>query len=63
MTYILIDTNDKQAESFLEYAKTLSFATVQTGDNPVTLKAMNSAKKGKTTKHKNAKDLISFLNK
>jgi hypothetical protein len=63
MTYIVIDTTDKQAKSFLEYVKTLSFAKVQTGANVTTLKAMEEAKKSKTTKHKSAKDLISFLNK
>ncbi len=63
MTYIVIDTSNKQAESFLEYVKTLSFAKIETELNSTTLKAMDSAKKGKTTKHKNAKELISFLNK
>ena len=63
MTYIVIDTNDKQAEGFLEYVKTLPFATIETGANLTTVKAMEQAKKGKTTKHKSAKELISFLNK
>lgn len=31
--------------------------------NPITLKAMDDAKKGKTKKLKKAKDLIAFLNK
>ena len=63
MTYIVIDTSDKQSQSFLEYVKTLTFAKVQSAENVTTLKAMEQAKKGKTTKHKSAKDLISFLNK
>ncbi len=63
MTYIVIDTSDKQSQSFLEYVKTLPFAKVQSAENVTTLKAMEQAKKGKTTKHKSAKDLISFLNK
>lgn len=63
MTYVVIDTNDKQSEAFLEYVKTLPFAKVQKGANLTTLKAMESAKKGKTTKHKSSGDLIKFLNK
>ncbi len=63
MTYIVIDTKDKQSEAFLKYVKTLPFAKVQEGSNVTTLKAMEAAKKGKTTKHKNTKELISFLNK
>ncbi len=63
MTYVLIDTTDKQSQSFLEYVKTLPFATIESTDNVTTLKAIEQAKKGKTTKHKNAKELIAFLNK
>ena len=63
MTYIVIDTSNKQSEGFLEYVKTLPFAKIEKGNNPITLKAMEQVKKGKTTKHKNAKELISFLNK
>ena len=62
MTYIVIDTADKQSEAFLMYVKTLPFAKIQSG-NVTTIKAMEQVKKGKTTKHKNAKELISFLNK
>ena len=63
MTYIVIDTTDKQSEGFLQYVKTLPFAKIQSGANVTTIKAMEQAKKGKTTRHKSAKDLISFLNK
>ncbi len=63
MTYIGIDTSDEQSLSFLAYVKTLSFAQVQPAENVKTIKAMEQAKKGKTTKHKTAKDLVSFLNK
>lgn len=63
MTYITIDTNKKEAVLFLEYVKTLSFVKIYEKPNPVTLKAMSAVKKGKTKKHKNSKDLISFLNK
>lgn len=63
MTYIIIDTTDKYAKGFLEYVKTLPFAKVESDENPITIKAMEHAKKGKTTHHKNAKELISFLNK
>ncbi len=63
MTYIVIDTTDKQSEGFLKYVKTLPFAKIESGANATTIKAMEQAKKGKVTKHKSAKDLISFLNK
>ena len=63
MTYIVIDTSDKQSEAFLQYVKTLPFAKIQTGANATTIKAMEDVKKGKVTKHKNVKELISFLNK
>jgi len=63
MTYISIDTNKKQAQQFLEYVKTLPFAKIHQEPNAVTRKAITAAKKGKVTKHKNAKELIAFLNK
>ena len=63
MTYVVIDTTDKQSEAFLRYVKTLPFAKVESGANAITIRAMEQAKKSKTTKHKNAKELISFLNK
>ena len=63
MTYITIDTNQKQALIFLEYLKTLSFVTIHQSPNPNTLNAMEEVKKGKSKKHKTAKELISFLNK
>ncbi len=63
MTYVVIDTNDKQSEAFLEYVKTLPFAKVQKGGNLTTLKAMESAKKRKVTRHKSADELIKFLAK
>ncbi|MCF8450406.1 MAG: hypothetical protein K9G49_11100 [Taibaiella sp.] len=59
----MIDTNDKQSKAFMAYVKTLPFAKIQEGVNATTIKAMEAAKKGKTTKHKNTKELISFLNK
>ena len=63
MSYITIDTNNKQAIPFLEYAKTLPFLKVYQEPNSDTLKAIEEAKKGKTKKFKNAKDLITYLNK
>jgi hypothetical protein len=63
MTYIIVDTEDKQSEGFLQYVKTLPFAKIQSGANVTTIKAMEQAKKGKTSRHKNANELISFLNK
>lgn len=63
MTYISIDTRNKQALPFLEYVKTLSFVTIHQKPNVTTLKAISEAKKGRTRKHKNVKELISYLNK
>ncbi len=63
MTYIVIDTTDKQSKAFLHYVETLPFAKVQSGDNAITIKAMEQVRKRKTTKHKSAKELITFLNK
>ncbi len=63
MTYIRINTNTVQAKKFVELIETLSFAEILSKPNSVTKRAMNSAKKEKVTKHKNSKDLISFLNK
>jgi hypothetical protein len=63
MTYITIDTREKEALLFLEFAKTLPFVTIHKGPNPATLGALEEVKKGKTKKHKSSKELISFLNK
>ena len=63
MTYLIVDTTDKQSQGFLEYVKTLSFVKLESTDNLTTIRAMDQAKAGKTTKHKNAKELITFLNK
>jgi hypothetical protein len=63
MTYITIDTKTKQAKKFVELLETLSFAKILKEPNAVTKKAMNDARKNKTSKHKNSKDLIAFLNK
>jgi len=63
MTYISIDTKTKQAKKFVELLETLSFAKILQEPNAVTKKAMEDARKNKTSKHKNSKDLIAFLNK
>jgi hypothetical protein len=63
MTYITINTNKKQAQLFLEYVKSLPFVTVHQEPNAATLKAMGEVKRGKSKKHKSAKELISYLNK
>lgn len=63
MTYISIDTSNKQATLFLAYLKTLPFVTIHQHPNPVTKKAMSEAKNGKIKKHKNAKNLIAHLDK
>lgn len=63
MTYISIDTENKQSKSFLAFVETLPFATIIKEPNPATVKAIEAAKSGKATKHKNSKSLIEFLNK
>ncbi len=63
MTYISIDTKSKQAQKFVELIKTMPFAKILQEPNITTKKAMAEAAKNKTTKHKNAKELIAFLNK
>ena len=63
MTYISVDTKNKQSESFLAFVQTLAFATIHTTPKGITLKAMKDAKEGKTARHKNVKSLVAFLNK
>ncbi len=63
MTYIRIDTKTKQAKKFVELIETMPFAEILNEPNSTTKNAMDSAKKGKTTRHKNGKDLLEFLNK
>ena len=63
MTYISIDTKSKQAKKFVELLETLPFATILQEPNAITKKAMSAATKHKTNKHKNASELIVFLNK
>lgn len=63
MTYILVDTKTQQAKKFVELIETMPFAKILKEPNTVTKKAIDNVRKGKTTKHKNAKELIAFLNK
>jgi hypothetical protein len=63
MTYVTIDTKSTQAKKIVELLETLPFAKILKDPNVVTKKAMGDVKKGKTTKHKSAKELIGFLNK
>ena len=63
MTYIRIDTKTKQAKKFVELIETMPFAQILEEPNSTTTKAMESATKGKTRKHKNTNELIAFLNK
>ncbi len=63
MTYITIDTKTAQAKKFVELLETLSFAKILKDPNATTKKAMLDVRKGKTTRHKNSKELIAFLNK
>jgi hypothetical protein len=63
MTYVTIDTKSTQAKKIVELLETLPFAKILKDPNAVTKKAIVDVKKGKTTKHKSAKELIAFLNK
>ena len=63
MTYISVDTKNKQSESFLAFVQTLPFATIHTTPTDITLKAMKDAREAKTTRHKSVKSLVAFLNK
>jgi antitoxin component of RelBE/YafQ-DinJ toxin-antitoxin module len=63
MTYITIDTKTRQAKKFVELIETLPFAKILKDPNATTKKAIEDARKGKTRKHKNSKELIAFLNK
>jgi hypothetical protein len=63
MTYIRINTKTKQAKKFVELIETMPFAEILNEPNSMTKSAMDNAKKGKTTTHKNAKELVAFLNK
>ena len=63
MTYISIDTKSKQAKKFVELIETLPFAKILQEPNATTKKAMDAVKRRKTTSHKNAKELIAFLNR
>ena len=63
MTYIRIDTKTKQAKKFVELIETMPFAKILEEPNATSIAAMDSARKGRSTKHKNAKELIAFLKK
>jgi len=63
MTYITIDTKTKQAKKMVELLETLPFAKILKEPNATTRQAINEARKGKATKHKNGKEMIAFLNK
>ncbi len=63
MTYIRIDTKTKQAKKFVELIETMPFAEILKEPNSTTKSAMDNAKKGNTTKHKNSKELVASLNK
>ena len=63
MTYIRIDTKTKQAKKLVELIETMAFAEILNEPKSTTKNAMESVKKGKTVKHENAKELVTFLNK
>ena len=63
MTYIRINTKTRQAKKFVELIETMPFAEILAEPNATTKAAIENATKGKTRKHKNAGELITFLNK
>ena len=63
MTDIRINTKTKQAKKFVEVIETMPFAGILNERNGTTKSAMDNAKKDKTTRHKNSKELVAFLNK
>ena len=63
MTDIRIDTKTKQAKKFVELIETMPFAEILAAPNATTQAAIDNALKGKTRKHKNTGELITFLNK
>ena len=63
MTHVTIYTKTKQGKKLVELIETLPFAKVHKEPNAATKKAMEETKKGKTRSHKNAKEMIAFLNK
>ena len=63
MIYITINTKTRQAKKFVDFIVTLPFARIIKEPNATTKKAITDARKGKTIKHKNAKELIAILNK
>lgn len=62
MIYITIDTKTRQAKKFVELIETLPFAKILKDPNAATKKAIEDARKGKTKKYRNTKELISSLN-
>ena len=63
MTYVRIDTKTAQARKFVELIETMSFAEILKEPNAITKKAMAEVKEGKVRRHKNAAELIAFINK
>ena len=54
---------NKAGEKFVELIETMPFAEILVEPNSTTRAAIDNATKGKTRKHKNAGELITFLNK
>ncbi len=62
MTYIRIDTKTRQAKKFVELIETMPFAKILKEPNAATKTSKQYAIKGKSQKHKSAKELIAFIN-
>jgi hypothetical protein len=63
MTYITIDTKTKQAQKFVELIETMPFARILKEPNATTKKAIDDARKGKTTKADSLDQLFADLKK
>jgi hypothetical protein len=65
MIYLRISENSLQAKAFIQLAQTMEFVEIIDNEIPnlETIKAIEAARKGKTTKHKNSKELFTKLNK
>ncbi len=55
--------NRQQAKKFVELIETMPFAKILKEPNAATKTSMQNAIKGKSQKHKSAKELIAFINK
>lgn len=63
MTYVTIDTKTLQAKKFVELIETLPYAKIIIEPNTVTKRAIEDARKRKTSKTTSMKELFTDLKK